>query len=82
MLHFLNRTKLLITSDLEHLSQVRETLMDAGIECVYRSRNLRNPAFFSETRYAQADSSGIRGKRIEYELYVRKTELDRAKALL
>lgn len=82
MLHFFNRAKLLVTSDLEYLSQVREALMDADIECLYRTRSLRNPAFFSETRLAQPDSAGIRGKQVEYKLYIKKAELDRAKALL
>lgn len=82
MLHFFNRSKLLVTPDLEHLSLVREALMEADIQCLYRTRNLRNPAFFSETRQPQADSSGIRGKKVEYKLYVHKKELDRAKALL
>lgn len=83
MIHLFNRAVLLVTSDLERLNQVREALMDAEIECQYRTQNLRNPAFFSETRRVQTESFGIRGKgQVEYKLYVHKAELDRAKTFL
>ena len=83
MLHLLNRAKLLVTWDLEHLNQVREALMDADIGCIYRTRTLKNPAFFSETRRAQTDLSGEDGKlQIEYVLYVCRGDLDRAKTFL
>ena len=83
MLHFLNRAKLLITWDLEHLNQVREALLDADIDCIYRTRTMRNPAFFSEIRRVAADpSSGESGLQIEYVLYVCKEDLERAKTFL
>lgn len=83
MLHFLNRAKLLTTWDLEHLNQVREALMDAEIACIYRTRTLKSPAYFSETRRVWTEGSGEDKKMaIEYVLYVYKTELDRAKTFL
>lgn len=83
MLHFFHRAELLATSDLEHLNQVREALMDADIECEYRVRRLKNPAFFSETRRAPAESFGTRTDApVQYKLYVCKADLDRAKAFL
>ena len=79
MLHLLNRAKLLATWDLEHLNQVREALMDAEIDCIYRTRTLRNPAYFSEVRRVQPED----GKRqIEYVLYVCREDLERAKTFL
>lgn len=82
MLHIFNRAKLLVTSDLDRLSRVRELLLEADIDCLYRIQTMRNPSFFSERRRAETDHSGIRGKQIEYKLYVRKDELDRAKTFL
>ena len=83
MIHLFNRAKLLATWDLECLSQVREALMDAEIDCIYRTRTLKNPAFFSETRRMRTDSSGENGKKqIEYVLYVCREDLERAKTLL
>lgn len=83
MLHLLNRARLLVTWDLEHLNQVREALMDADIECIYRTRTLKNPAFFSETRRVQAESAGEDGRlQIEYVLYVCREDLERAKTFL
>ncbi len=83
MIHFLNRAKLLITWDLEYLNQVREALMDAEIECIYRTRTLKSPSFFSETRRVRAENSDGDGKlAVEYVLYVYKTDLARAKTFL
>lgn len=82
MLHIFNRSQLLVTPELERLSRVRELLLDADIPCVYRIQTMRSPAFFSERRQVRDDGSGIRGKQIEYKLYVRKSDLERAKTFL
>ena len=83
MLHIVNRSRLLVTWDLEHLNQVREALMEADIECQYRIKSMKSPAFFSETRRAKTDSVGIRNDiQVEYKLYVHKNDLDRAKTFL
>lgn len=83
MLHPFNRSQLLATCDLEELNQVREALMEADIECQYRMKTMKNPAFFSETRRAKSESIGIRTDiSVQYKLYVHKNDLNRAKAFL
>lgn len=83
MLHPFNRAQLLATCDLEELNLLREALLETDIECQYRIKIMKNPAFFSETRREKSESNGIRTDiPVQYKLYVHKNDLDRAKAFL
>ena len=82
MIHLFNRAELLITYDLTRLNQTRETLAAAGIQYIYRTKDLTNPTVFGGRR-GQMGTFGIDDKaRVEYKLYVHKTDFGRAKRLL
>ena len=82
-----NRAELLITYDLNRLNQVRYALEGAGIDYTYRAKDLTSPAaldgLFGGSSRGRTGTFGINHEaRVEYKLYVRKDELDRARQFL
>ena len=87
MLTILNRAELLITYDLNHFNRVRDALDGAGIDYVYRTKDLTSPTLLEGL--AGGSSRGRTGTlgishdaRVEYKLYVHKDQLDWAKTFL
>lgn len=81
MIHLLNRAELLVTYDLNRFNQVRNILATAGIDYIYRTKDLSSPTIFSSRGHT--GTFGINhAARVEYKLYVQNTDLVRAKALL
>lgn len=77
MIHLFNRSELLITFDLNQLNKMRGALSAAGINYQYRTKDM------SARGRARTGTFGMRDDaRIEYKLYVKRVDLDRAKALL
>ena len=82
MIHLLNRSELFITFDLNRLNEMRGVLSAAGIDYQYRTKDLSAPTFGGRSR-ARTGTFGMRDDaRIEYKVYVKRVDLDRAKALL
>ena len=82
-----NRAELLITYDLNRLNQVRYALEGAGIDYTYRAKDLTSPTaldgLFGGSSRGRTGTFGINHEaRVEYKLYVRKDELDRARQFL
>ena len=75
------RAEVLITYDANRLSQVRDALAAAGIACVYRFKDLASPTFGgSRSRYGTFGMN--QAARIEYKLYVRRRDLEWARAVI
>ena len=82
-----NRAELFLTYDLNRLNQVRYALEGAGIDYTYRAKDLTSPTaldgLFGGSSRGRTGTFGINHKaRVEYKLYVRKDELDRARQFL
>ncbi len=87
MLTIFNRAELLITYDLNRFNRVRDALDGAGIDYVYRTKDLTSPTLLEGL--AGGSSRGRTGTlgishdaRVEYKLYVHKDQLDWAKTFL
>lgn len=87
MLTIFNRAELLITYDLNRFNRVRGALDGAGIDYVYRTKDLTSPTLLEGL--AGGSSRGRTGTlgishdaRVEYKLYVHKDQLDWAKTFL
>ena len=76
-----NRAELLITYDLNRLNQVRYALEAAGLDYQYRTKDLASPTIFSSR--GRTGTFGMNdGAWVEYKLYVRRKDLDWARAIL
>ena len=87
MITLFNRAELLITYDLNRFNRVRDALDGAGIDYVYRTKDLTSPTLLEGL--AGGSSRGRTGTlgishdaRVEYKLYVHKDQLDWAKTFL
>ena len=87
MLTIFNRAELLITYDLNRFNRVRDALDGAGIDYVYRTKDLTSPTLLEGL--AGGSSRGRTGTlgishdaRVEYKLYVHKDQMDWAKTFL
>ena len=82
-----NRAELFLTYDLNRLNQVRYALEGAGVDYTYRAKDLTSPTaldgLFGGSSRGRTGTFGINHEtRVEYKLYVRKDELDRARQFL
>ena len=84
MLTIFNRAELLITYDLNRFNRVRDALDGAGIDYVYRTKDLTSPTLLEGL--AGGSSRGRTGTldishdaRVEYKLYVHRDQLDWAR---
>ena len=82
-----NRAERFLTYDLNRLNQVRYALDGAGIDYTYRAKDLTSPTaldgLFGGSSRGRTGTFGINHEaRVEYKLYVRKDELDRARQFL
>ena len=77
MITLFNRAELLITYDLNRFNRVRDALAGAGIDYTYRTKDLA-----SHNRGRDGAFAIDQDARVEYKLYVRKDELDRARQFL
>ena len=82
-----NRAELFLTYDLNRLNQVRYALEGAGIDYTCRAKDLTSPTaldgLFGGSSRGRTGTFGINHEtRVEYKLYVRKDELDRARQFL
>lgn len=83
MLTIFNRAELLITYDFGRFCQVRDALAVAGIDYTYRTCDLTSPTLFAVgSRERMGNFSVNHDARVEYKLYVHKTQLDWAKTFL
>ena len=83
MIHLFNRLELLVTYDQNYLNRARDVLSSADIEYIYRTRDMTNPAFFGSGSRGHTGSVGINhSARVEYKIYVRSVDFQRAKTLL
>ena len=81
MIHLFNRAELLLTYDLNRLTQVRDALAAAGIDYQYRTKDMSSPTAFSGR--GQRSTLGLNQEfMVEYKLYVRREDLSRAQSLL
>ena len=79
MITIFNRAELLFTYDQAEFDHIRGNLRHAGIDYQYRTRDL---AVRSGAR-GRTSTFGLNNSvRIEYKIYVRKEDLDRAKSCL
>ena len=82
-----NRAERFLTYDLNRLNQVRYALEGAGIDYTYRAKDLTSPTaldgLFGGSSRGRTGTFGINHEaRVEYKLYVRKDQLDRARQFL
>ena len=82
-----NRAELLITYDLNRFNQVRYALEAAGLDYQYKTKDLASPSvlegLFGGSSRGRTGTFGMNNEaRVEYKLYVRKNELDRARQFL
>ena len=82
-----NRAELLVTYDLNQLNRVRDALSAAGIRYQYKCKDLASPTvldgLFGGSSRGRTGTFGMdQDARVEYTLYVRREELDLARALL
>ena len=76
MLTLFNRAELLVTCDMIRLARVREALAAADIDYICRAKALSG-------RGGHTSSFGVGpGARVEYKVYVKRTDLERAKTVL
>lgn len=81
MIHMFNRAELMVTYDLSRLYQVCEGLADAGIDYIYRTKDLASPTMFSSRGHV--GTCGINhDARVEYKIYTRREDVGRARAVL
>ena len=87
MISPLKRAQVLITYDLDRLNRARDALAAAGIDYQYKFKDLASPSLLEGL--AGGSSRGRTGTfgmdyaaRVEYTLYVKREELERAQALL
>ena len=82
MITIFNRAELLITYDLNRFSQYRDVLNAEGIDYTYRTKDRTSPSVMSGGTRARAGNFAIAQQaQVEYKLYVRKEDLERARAL-
>ena len=82
MITIFNRAELLVTYDLNTLSQYRDALDGEGIGYTYRFKDRTSPAVVGGGSRTRAGNFGIQqNAQVEYKLYVRKDDLERAVAL-
>ena len=82
-----NRAELLITYDLNRLNQVRYALEAAGLDYQYKTKDLASPSMleglFGGSSRGRTGTFGMNdGAWVEYKLYVRRKDLDWARAIL
>lgn len=83
MIHVFNRLELLVTYDQDHLNRARDVLSSAGIEYIYRTKDLTSPTFFGGGSRGHTGTFGINhSARVEYKIYVRSVDFQHAKTLL
>ena len=76
MLTLFNRAELLVTCDMIRLARVREALAAADIDYICRAKDLSG-------RGGHTSSFGVGpGARVEYKVYGKRTDLERAKTVL
>lgn len=71
------RAELLITHDLTRFSQVRDALAGAGVDYTYRCKDRT-----WDTRGRTGTLGMNQEVRVEYKLYVRKKDLERARVVI
>ena len=87
MITIFNRVELFLTYDLSRFNQVRDTLEGAGLDYIYRSKDLTSPTMWEGLCGGSSRGrTGTFGKNdgawVEYKLYVRRKDLDWARAIL
>ena len=87
MITIFNRAELFLTYDLSRFNQVRDTLEGAGLDYIYRSKDLTSPTMWEGlcggSSRGRTDTFGMNdGAWVEYKLYVRRKDLDWARAIL
>ena len=76
-----NRAELLITYDLNRLSQARAALAGAGVDYTYRFKDLASPAI-GDTRGRSGTLGMNQEARVASKLYVRRQDLEWAQAVI
>ena len=87
MITIFNRAELFLTYDLSRFNQVRDTLEGAGLDYIYRSKDLTSPTMWEGlcggSSRGRTGTCGMNdGAWVEYKLYVRRKDLDWARAIL
>ncbi len=81
MIHIFNRAELMVTYELSQLHKVCESLADAGIDYIYRTKDLTSPTVCGGRGHK--GTFGInQDARVEYKIYTRRENLGQARALL
>lgn len=81
MITIFNRAELLVTYDLDKLCQFRDVLNANDIEYTYNMKDRTAPTIGGGSRARSGNFAINQAAQIEYKLYVRKNDLERAKAL-
>lgn len=83
MIHLFHRRELLITYDQSRFNQVRDALAAKRIDYRSRIQDRTSPSpFSSHSRDRFGTFGGNAAAQLEYTVYVRKDDFDRAKSLL
>lgn len=87
MITIFNREELFLTYDLNRFNQVRGALEGAGLDYIYRSKDLASPTMWEGlcggSSRGRTGTFGMNdGARVEYKLYVHRKDLDWARAIL
>lgn len=80
MITFFNRKEIFATYSMKKQSEIRDILAGAGIDCLVKTISRTSPTVLSDT-WARYGSTGQDMKTsLEYVIYVRKDEFERATA--
>ena len=83
MIHLFNRAEVLITYDLARFNEARDALASAGIDYRFRTKDLTSPSVFSGGSRSRSGNFAInQAAQVEYKLYVRREDRDRAEHLI
>lgn len=82
MIHLFHRRELLITYDQSRFNQVREALAAKGIDYRFRIQDRTSPSPFSAGSRDRFGLGVTAPVQLEYKVYVRTDDFDRAKLLL
>jgi hypothetical protein len=80
MITLFNRKEVFATYSMKKQSEIRDLLAGAGIDCFVKTISRTSPSVFSDTRAITGPLGQDRQTALEYVIYVRKDDFERATA--
>ncbi len=80
MITFFNRKEIFATFSMKKQSEIRDILAGCGIDCYVKTIDRTSPSVLSDTRARLGSIGQDMQTALEYIIYVRKDEFDRAAA--